>query len=130
MTSSELKQENSRNKFYRSKRTEHNGSRWKYVLSPISAYTCRQHSTLFSCCNLMAEATPVPNARLSGSKRKKVPEVPGKFTMYKQKVHRPLRQLDVRMSMLIDDRLAIESTRARARLRDVEVEVEVGPRSL
>ena len=27
----------------------------------------------FSCCDLMPEATPVPNARLSGSKRKKIP---------------------------------------------------------
>ena len=45
-----------------------------------------------------------------------IAEVPGKFTIYKQEVHRPLRQLGVRMSMLIDDRLAVESSRSRARL--------------
>ena len=45
-----------------------------------------------------------------------VAEVPGKFTTYKQEVHRPLRQLGVRMSMLVDDRLAIESSRPRAKL--------------
>ena len=39
------------------------------------------------------------------------------YTMLKQEIYRPLRQLGVRMTMLLDDRAACESTRPRARLQ-------------
>ena len=38
------------------------------------------------------------------------------FTTYKQEMYRPMRQMGVRLSMLIDDRLAMESSQPRARL--------------
>ena len=45
-----------------------------------------------------------------------VAQAPAQFTMYKQEVYRPLRQRGVRLSMLLDDRLAMESSEPRARL--------------
>ena len=39
------------------------------------------------------------------------------YTTIKQEVYRPLRQMGVRMSMLLDDRAACESSRPRARLQ-------------
>lgn len=40
----------------------------------------------------------------------------GTFTTYKQEFYKPLRQMGVRLSMLLDDRLAMESSRPRARV--------------
>lgn len=45
-----------------------------------------------------------------------VAEAPRKFTIYKQEVHRPLRSLAVKLGMLLDDRIAIESSGSRARM--------------
>ena len=45
-----------------------------------------------------------------------VAETPRKFTIYKQEVHRPLRETGVRLGMLLDDRIAVESSRPRARM--------------
>ena len=45
-----------------------------------------------------------------------IAEAPRKFTIYKQEVHRPLRGLAVKLGMLLDDRIAIESSGPRARM--------------
>ena len=41
---------------------------------------------------------------------------PHDYTQVKQEIYRPLRELGVRLTMLLDDRAAIESSRPRARL--------------
>ena len=76
---------------------------WQLPLRPdMWTYVGLEHKGKFYVCSVMPVGTM---------------SAPHDYTQIKQEIHRPLRDMGVRMTMLLDDRAAVESSKPRAKLQ-------------